>query len=138
MIAVDQIVLHCLVGAFLLSRRRLPDAGGFSAFSRPAGHVTSPGALIHLLVQQYHVFVAEPADSDRGDGDRGAATCSGATGTGTGAPCGSRRYCSRWAAVGIVIFGLSNLRFPQYFALVLRALVPAVWTEVWGWDRPFR
>ena len=40
--------------------------------------------------------------------------------------------------MGIVTLGLSNLRFPQYFALVLVPLYLLVWTEVWNMHRPFR
>ena len=43
-----------------------------------------------------------------------------------------------WAAMGIVTLGLSNLRFPQYFTLVLVPLYLLVWTEVWNMRRPFR
>ncbi|HWE61737.1 MAG TPA: glycosyltransferase family 39 protein, partial [Chloroflexota bacterium] len=40
-----------------------------------------------------------------------------------------------WMAAGIVVFGLSSLRFPQYFALILVPMYCYLWTEVWQWDR---
>ena len=35
----------------------------------------------------------------------------------------------------MVVFGLSSLRFPQYFALILIPAYCFFWSEVWQWDR---
>ena len=39
---------------------------------------------------------------------------------------------------GVVVFGLSSLRFPQYFALILIPTYCFCWSEVWQWDRSLR
>jgi 4-amino-4-deoxy-L-arabinose transferase-like glycosyltransferase len=39
-----------------------------------------------------------------------------------------------WLVTGIVVFGLSSLKFPQYFALVLIPAYCFLWTEIAGWD----
>ena len=40
-----------------------------------------------------------------------------------------------WLVTGIVVFGLSSLKFPQYFALILIPAYCFLWTEVarWNW-----
>jgi 4-amino-4-deoxy-L-arabinose transferase-like glycosyltransferase len=39
-----------------------------------------------------------------------------------------------WFVTGIVVFGLSSLKFPQYFALILIPAYCFLWTEVTRWD----
>jgi hypothetical protein len=39
-----------------------------------------------------------------------------------------------WMAAGVVIFGFSSLKFPQYFALILIPAYCFLWTEVARWD----
>ena len=39
-----------------------------------------------------------------------------------------------WLVTGIVVFGLSSLKFPQYFALILIPAYCFLWTEVARWD----
>jgi 4-amino-4-deoxy-L-arabinose transferase-like glycosyltransferase len=40
-----------------------------------------------------------------------------------------------WLAAGVIVFGASSLRLPQYFALILVPMYCYLWTEVWQWDR---
>lgn len=39
-----------------------------------------------------------------------------------------------WLVTGIVVFGLSSLKFPQYFVLILLPAYCFLWTEVARWD----
>ena len=45
------------------------------------------------------------------------------------------RCCSSWLVTGIVVFGFSSLKFPQYFALILIPAYCFFWSEVarWNW-----
>jgi 4-amino-4-deoxy-L-arabinose transferase-like glycosyltransferase len=45
-----------------------------------------------------------------------------------------------WLVAGMVVFGLSSLKFPQYFALVLLPAYCFLWTELsrWDWHRGWK
>ena len=95
------------------------------------GTLTSPSALLHLLVEQYRVFIPSLLV---------AVSFIFVT-----ARCLMSYYRSRkrrayypeanqlllsWAVAGIVVFGISSLKFPQYFALILIPLYCLGWTEL--------
>ena len=41
-----------------------------------------------------------------------------------------------WLATGVVVFGASSLKFPQYFVLILLPAYCYFWTEFARWDLP--
>ena len=101
------------------------------------GSLTSPGQLAHLMAAQYHVFAPSLLIAIAGmviairrllgcyrDRDWRALR--------------PQAVLFSWGAVAVLIVGFSNLRYPQYFALVLLPLYLLWWTEVWGWDRSLK
>ena len=50
------------------------------------------------------------------------------------APAQDNALLFSWLVTGIVVFGLSSLKFPQYFALILIPAYCFLWTEVARWD----
>ncbi|MGD0063323.1 MAG: glycosyltransferase [Streptosporangiaceae bacterium] len=98
------------------------------------GTLTSPAALLHLLFAQYKVFVPSFI-----------AAISFVIITIRRIPSLYRARKNRqsppnvlllsWTIAGILVFGLSSLKFPQYFTLVLIPLYCLGWTELAGWDR---
>ncbi len=135
-IAVDQIALLAWWGHSYLSQTEL-QLTRVLGIQPSGGTVTSPGALIHLLFQQYHVFIPSFLIALAGISiaARYMFKCYRQR---DWTPVQHQALLFSWAGMGIVTFGLSNLRFPQYFALVLVPLYLLVWTEVWRMDRPFR
>jgi 4-amino-4-deoxy-L-arabinose transferase-like glycosyltransferase len=101
------------------------------------GTVTSPVKFLHLLLAQYRVFAPSLLTAAGG-------LCIGLMRTWQ---CFQARtwYLARenallfsWMAAGVVVFGLSSLRFPQYFALILLPAYCFFWSEFWQWDRNLR
>ena len=95
------------------------------------GSLTSPSQLAHLLAAQYRVFAPSLLVAIAGmviavrrllgcyrDRDWRALR--------------PQAVLFSWAAVAVLIVGFSNLRYPQYFALVLLPLYLLWWTEVLG------
>jgi 4-amino-4-deoxy-L-arabinose transferase-like glycosyltransferase len=100
------------------------------------GTLTSPTKGLHLLLAQYKVFVPSFI----------VAVLAAATALRRLWRCYRERNWNplrgnallfAWLASGVVIFGFSSLRFPQYFALVLVPMYAFFWTEVrrWHWNR---
>jgi hypothetical protein len=98
------------------------------------GTLTSPLAAIHLLTAEYWVFVPSLLIAI-------ASVCLGLRRL-------YRCYRARsfdslrgnallwsWTATGVVVFGESSLKYPQYIALVLVPLYVFFWTETWMWAR---
>ena len=136
MIIFDQVVLFFWWGHPYAFPDAIPDSArsGYSVF-RWHGNVSrcadsSPIPAVSCLHSQL-------PDSARGDDYRGAIPvwCYRQR---DWVPVQHQAVLFSWAAMGIVTLGLSNLRFPQYFALVLVPLYLLVWTEVWNMRRPFR
>ena len=98
------------------------------------GTLTAPGAMVHLLLAQYRVFAASfvVAVAAVTIGIRRLIRCYRVR---DWRPVQSQALLFSWSAAGIVTFGFSNLRFPQYFALILLPLYLLCWTTVWNWER---
>lgn len=132
-VALDQGVLLGWWGHWYLSQSSAQLARVLGLYSS-GGTLTSPVALIHLMAAQYKVYAASFA----------IALAALALGARRLLICyRQRRWDSlrpqallfSWAAASVVVFAMSNLRFPQYFALVLVPLYLLWWTEVWQWQR---
>ena len=100
------------------------------------GTLTSPAKGLHLLLAQYKVFTPSFL----------IAVAAFVIGLRRLWRCYQGRNWSAvqdnallfaWMAAGIVIFGFSSLRYPQYFALILLPAYGFFWTEVyqWRWER---
>jgi 4-amino-4-deoxy-L-arabinose transferase-like glycosyltransferase len=98
-----------------------------------SGSLNSPGALIHLLFAQYKIFAPS--------------FIIGVAGVvivisyllrcykkRNWSPVQHQAILFSWALAGMLTFGLSSLRQPQYFALILMPLYLLVWTELWNRD----
>ncbi len=132
-VALDQALLIHSWGHWYLSETGAQLARVLGLYSS-GGTLTSPGALIHLLFAQYKIYIVSFVIAVAAFilAARRLFIC-----------YRQRRWDSlqpqallfSWAAAAVLVFGLSNLRFPQYFALVLLPLYLLWWTEVWSWDR---
>jgi 4-amino-4-deoxy-L-arabinose transferase-like glycosyltransferase/glycosyltransferase involved in cell wall biosynthesis/putative flippase GtrA len=98
------------------------------------GTLTSPTALLHLLFAQYKVFVPSFI---------AAITFVVITVRRIPSLYRARKHRQSppnvlllsWTIAGIGVFGLSSLKFPQYFVLVLIPLYCLGWTELARWNR---
>ena len=101
------------------------------------GTVTSPVKFVHLLLAQYRVFTASLliAAAAFAIGAKRTWQCYRAR---AWYPAGGNALLFSWMTAGVVVFGLSSLRFPQYFALILIPAYCFCWSEVWQWDRSQR
>lgn len=101
------------------------------------GTVTSPVKFLHLLLAQYRVFTASLLFAAAGFciGLRRVLQCYRAR---SWDPAGRNALFFSWMTAGVVVFGMSSLRFPQYFALILVPAYCFFWSEVWQWDRDVR
>jgi hypothetical protein len=97
---------------------------------RSGGTLTSPFAALHLLLAQYRVFAPSFV----------IAVCAFTLGVILLARCWRARSWAQlqpdallwsWMAAGVVVFGSSSLRFPQYFALILVPMYLFWWSAVW-------
>jgi 4-amino-4-deoxy-L-arabinose transferase-like glycosyltransferase len=98
------------------------------------GTLNSPFKALHLLAAEYRVFLPSFAVAVASFviGVRRLLACYRAR---DWEPLRGNALLFSWAATGIVIFGFSSLRFPQYFALILLPMYAYLWTELWHWDR---
>jgi 4-amino-4-deoxy-L-arabinose transferase-like glycosyltransferase len=97
------------------------------------GTLTSPGGALHLLTAQYKFFIpsvliALAAFLVVG---RRVLQCYRAR---NWEPAQGNALLFSWLVTGIVVFGFSSLKFPQYFALILIPAYCFFWTEVTRWD----
>jgi 4-amino-4-deoxy-L-arabinose transferase-like glycosyltransferase len=101
------------------------------------GTVTSPTKFLHLLLAQYRVFTPSLLIAAAGFciGLKRIWRCFLARGW---HPAAGNAVLFAWMAAGVVVFGLSSLRFPQYFALILIPAYCFFWSEIWQWDRDLR
>ena len=99
------------------------------------GTLTSPGAFVHLITAQYKVFIPSLLAAVAGFAIavRRVAHCYRAR---NWLPLRGNALLFGWLAAGILIFGASALKFPQYFALILIPLYAFLWTELYQWDWP--
>jgi 4-amino-4-deoxy-L-arabinose transferase-like glycosyltransferase len=129
LLALDQATLFAWWGRYyeqetLLQVRRV------LGIQSSGGTLTSSHAFVHLLAAQYRIFLLSFLV-----GAAGFALmiqylwrCYRAR---HWAPVQPQVILFSWSLAGVLTFGLSNLRFPQYFALVLVPLYLLFWTEAW-------
>ena len=101
------------------------------------GTLTSFSAALHLMLAQYDVFAFSFAVAAAAFVMviRRLWTC-----------CRARSWESvkdnsllwSWMLSGLVVFGVSSLKFPQYFALILVPMYAWFWTEVYHWRWSWR
>ena len=99
------------------------------------GTLTSPFKALHLLAAEYRVFIPSflVALAAFVISVKRLRACYRER---NWQPLQGNALLFSWMAAGIVIFGFSSLRFPQYFALILVPMYAYLWTELWYWDRP--
>ncbi len=97
------------------------------------GTLTSPGKLAHLLAAQYGIFVPSLLCAFAATliALRRLLACYRAR---DWLPARGNALFFAWLASGVVVFGLSSLKFPQYFVLILVPAYCFLWTEVTRWN----
>jgi 4-amino-4-deoxy-L-arabinose transferase-like glycosyltransferase len=102
---------------------------------KSGGSLTSPGSLLHLLTKQYKYFIPSLLLGSAGIVIAGRRTwqCYRARNWG---PVQDNALLYAWLATGVVVFGASSLKFPQYFVLILLPAYCYFWTEFARWDLP--
>jgi len=97
------------------------------------GTLTSPGSVLHLLAAQYKYFIPSVllALAAFIILVRRVLMCYRARSWG---PAQGNALLFSWFVTGVIVFGLSSLKFPQYFALILIPAYCFLWTEVIRWD----
>ena len=93
------------------------------------GTLTSPHGVLHLLFAQYKYFIPSVllALASFLIVVRRVLQCYRAR---SWKPAQGNALLFSWLVTGIVVFGLSSLKFPQYFALILLPAYCFLWTEV--------
>lgn len=93
------------------------------------GTLTSPGGVLHLLAAQYKFFIPSVllALASFLMVVRRVLQCYRAR---SWKPAQGNGLLFSWLVTGMVVFGLSSLKFPQYFALILVPAYCFLWTEV--------
>ncbi len=103
------------------------------------GTLTSPKGALHLLAAQYKFFVPSVllALAAFVTVVRRLLQCYRAR---NWEPVQSNALLFSWLVTGIVVFGFSSLKFPQYFALILIPAYCFLWTEVtrWNWRQAWK
>lgn len=136
-----------LVVAYLVTMTRLYNLPGHPWFTsqslvqirrvlgiqQSGGTLTSPGKLVHLLAAQYGIFVPSLLSALAGTliALRRLLACYRAR---NWVPARDNALLFAWLVSGVVVFGLSSLKFPQYFVLLLVPAYSFLWTEVTRWD----
>jgi 4-amino-4-deoxy-L-arabinose transferase-like glycosyltransferase len=109
------------------------------ALQHSGGTLTSPGGLLHLLAAQYKFFIPSAllAVITLLVVARRVLQCYRAR---NWEPAQDNAILFSWLVAGIVVFGFSSLKFPQYFALILIPAYCFLWTEVarWNWRRAWK
>jgi 4-amino-4-deoxy-L-arabinose transferase-like glycosyltransferase len=138
-----------VIATYLIAMTSIYDTAGHSYFldqsflqirrvlglKKSGGTLTSPIRALHLLVSQYRYFVPSgiPALAALVIAVRRSWQ---AFRQRRWAPVRANALLYSWLVGGIVIFGVSNLKFPQYFALVLVPAYCYLWTEFARWEWP--
>jgi 4-amino-4-deoxy-L-arabinose transferase-like glycosyltransferase len=103
------------------------------------GTLTSPGGVLHLLAAQYKFFIPSVllAVTAFAIVVRRILQCYKVR---NWEPAQGNALLFSWLVTGIVVFGFSSLKFPQYFALILVPAYCFLWTEVarWNWRRAWK
>jgi 4-amino-4-deoxy-L-arabinose transferase-like glycosyltransferase len=100
---------------------------------KSGGTLTTPGGALHLLTAQYRYFAPSLllAATAVAIAVRRTWQCYRAR---DWAPARPNALLYSWLATGVVVFGSSTLKFPQYFALILVPAYCYLWTELGRWD----
>ena len=103
------------------------------ALQHSGGTLTSPTSVLHLLAAQYRFFVPSVllALAAFLTVVRRVLRCYLAR---NWEPAQDNALLFSWLVTGIVVFGLSSLKFPQYFVLILMPGYCFLWTEMARWD----
>lgn len=128
LLALDQVILAVWWGNAYLTETSV-QIQRVLGLRKSGGTLTSPGALAHLLFAQYHIFAVSFV---LGLGGmffviRYLFRCYRAR---SWQPLQGQSILFSWALAGMLTFGLSNLRLPQYFSLILIPLYLLFWTEL--------
>ena len=99
---------------------------------KSGGTLTSPGGALHLLTQQYKYFVPSllVAGFSLLIALKRTWQCYKAR---NWEPVHDNALLYAWFVTGVVIFGSSSLKFPQYFVLILLPAYCYLWTELAYW-----
>jgi len=140
-------VAFAVIVAYIVAMHRMYDLPGRPWFTQQSlvqlrrvlglqhsgGTLGSPSALLHLLAAQYRYFVPSVLVglSALVLAARRLLQCYRAR---NWVPAQPNALLFSWMAAGVVIFGFSSLKFPQYFALILIPAYCFLWTEVARWD----
>jgi 4-amino-4-deoxy-L-arabinose transferase-like glycosyltransferase len=140
-------VVVAVIVAYIVAMHRMYDLPGRPWFTEQSlvqlrrvlglqasgGTLGSPSALLHLLAAQYRYFVPSVLVglSALVVALRRLVQCYRAR---SWLPAQPNALLFSWMAAGVVIFGFSSLKFPQYFALILIPAYCYLWTEVARWD----
>jgi 4-amino-4-deoxy-L-arabinose transferase-like glycosyltransferase len=136
-----------VIAAYLVAMTRMYDLPGRPWFTSQSlvqvrrvlglqhsgGTLSSPGGALHLLEAQYRYFAfsAILAAAAVGLSAWKVWQCYRAR---NWAPAQANALLFSWLVTGVVVFGLSSLKFPQYFALILVPAYCYLWTELARWD----
>jgi 4-amino-4-deoxy-L-arabinose transferase-like glycosyltransferase len=104
------------------------------ALQQSGGTLTSPAGLLHLLVAQYRFFIPSVLIALAAfiTVARRILQCYRVR---SWEPAQGNALLFSWLVTGIVVFGASSLKYPQYFAVILIPAYCFIWTEVarWNW-----
>jgi 4-amino-4-deoxy-L-arabinose transferase-like glycosyltransferase len=102
------------------------------ALQHSGGTLTSPGSVLHLLAAQYRYFIPSVllAFAALTTVVRRVLRCYLAR---SWEPAQGNALLFSWLVTGIVVFGFSSLKFPQYFVLILLPAYCFLWTEMASW-----
>ena len=100
---------------------------------KSGGTLTTPGGALHLLTQQYRYFTPSLLLAGWAllIALKRTWQCYLARDWG---PVRENAMLYSWFVTGVVVFGSSSLKFPQYFVLILLPAYCYLWTEVARWD----
>jgi 4-amino-4-deoxy-L-arabinose transferase-like glycosyltransferase len=104
---------------------------------RSGGTLTSPDGAIHLLISQYQYFVPSVLVAIAAflTALRRLLQCYRMR---NWLPVQDNALLFSWLVAGLLVFGFSALKFPQYFALILIPGYCFIWTEVARWEWRWR
>jgi 4-amino-4-deoxy-L-arabinose transferase-like glycosyltransferase len=136
-----------IIAAYLVAMTRMYDLPGRPWFTSQSlvqvrrvlglqhsgGTLSSPGRALHLLEAQYHYFAISAilAAAAVGLSAWRVWQCYRAR---DWAPAQANALLFSWLVTGVMVFGLSSLKFPQYFALILVPAYCYLWTELARWE----
>jgi 4-amino-4-deoxy-L-arabinose transferase-like glycosyltransferase len=136
-----------VIAAYLFTMVRMYDLRGHPWFidqslvqvkrvlglQKSGGTLTTPGGALHLLTAQYRYFVPSLMLGATAlvIALRRTWQCYRAR---NWSPAQPNALLYAWLATGVVIFGFSSLKFPQYFVLILMPAYCYLWTELARWD----